>query len=655
MGSAALAQDTDSTNLDKLKTMSLEQIMDIEIPTVYGASKHEQKITDAPSSVSVITHEEIQAYGHRTLADVLSSVRDLYVSYDRNYGYLGVRGFNRPGDFGGRVLILVDGHRMNDPAFDSAGIVTDFPIDVDMIERVEVIRGPGSALYGNNAFFAVINVVTRTAEQTGGLEISTQAGSYDTYKGRVSYGHVFENGLSLLISASAYDSAGGSLFFKEFDQPRNNHGIARHLDSDEFNSAMLKATYEDFTLQSSFVSRHKDIPTASYKTIFNDPRLYTVDQRAFTSLSYNHDFGDDLALMADVSWNSYYYDGDYPTPRDAAHPHEAIINHDLVDARWWDAEVQLSKKLGSHHFTFGAELQNNNLIRLANYDEEPRLNYQWLRTSSTILGLYGQDEWALTHQLTLSAGLRYDNFDSLGGNTNPRVGLIWNPQDTTTLKLLCGRAFRAPNIYERAFMADTNSSNPDLKPERVHSYEAAVEQELTPHLRLSASGFYSHISDLISQQIDADTGKLMFDNVDKADTRGGSVELEARLAGGLKGRISYTLQTTTDSMTGRRLSNSPEQLAKLGLIVPLGSDKLTSGFELQGSSSVENTHGRRIGGFLLANWTLLDRQITRNLDVSLSIYNLFDTRYSFPGGPEHTEGSILQDGRTFRVKLFYHF
>ena len=655
LATCALAQDG-SPDLEKLKNLSLEQIMQIEIPTVYGASKHEQKITDAPSSVTVVTREEIQAFGHRTLADILSSVRDLYVRYDRNYGYLGVRGFNRPGDFGGRVLILVDGRRMNDPIYDSAAIATDFPIDVDMIERVEVIRGPGSALYGNNAFFAVINVVTRTAADTGGLEASAEVGSYDTYKGRISYGHVFKSGLSVQLSASQYDSAGGNLFFKEFNQPVNNNGVAKNLDGDQFTSASLTASFEDFTLQGNYSSRHKNVPTASYGTIFNDPREFTIDQNGFARLAYAHNFEDDLTIQADVSWNSYVSIGQYPVAQDPAQPHQATINHDAADAQWWRAELQVSKQLfDTHHFTAGAEFQDNDLLRLTNYDTQPRNDYIHLRTSNETFGLYVQDEWAITSLLTISSGLRYDCFNTFGGTTNPRIGLIFHPREETTLKLLYGQAFRAPNVYENLFMADTNSSNPNLRPEHNESYEAALEQQLSQSLRLSASGFYSHITDLISQQLDTTTGKLVFENVMRADTKGGSVELEAKLAGGIKGRLSYTLQDTTDGTTGRRLSNSPEHLAKLGLIVPLFGDKLTSGFELQGSSAVTSTSNQRVGGFLLANWTLLSKQISKNMDVSLSIYNLFDSKYSYPGGPEHLENSILQDGRTFRLKIVYRF
>jgi iron complex outermembrane receptor protein len=135
-----------------------------EIPSVYGASKYEQKVTEAPSSVSIITSSEIKKYGYRTLADILRSVRSFYITYDRNYSYVGVRGFGRPGDYNSRILLLIDGHRTNDNIYNQAFVGAEAIIDVDLIERVEVIRGPGSSLYGSNAFFAVINVITRRGD-----------------------------------------------------------------------------------------------------------------------------------------------------------------------------------------------------------------------------------------------------------------------------------------------------------------------------------------------------------------------------------------------------------------------------------------------------------------------------------------------------------
>lgn len=647
----------DSPDLTKLKSLSIDEIMEINIPTVYGASKHDQKITDAPSSVTIVTRDEIQAYGHRTLADILRSVRDFYVSDDRNYGYIGVRGINRPGDFGGRILLLVDGLRLNDPIYDSTAVLTDFPIDVDLIERVEVIRGPGSALYGNNAFVAVVNVITRTGGDVNGVEASGEIGSLNTYKGRLTYGKVFKNGLSILLTGTIFDSAGNDrLYFKEFDQPVNNRGVVEGRDGDAFASAGLTLSYKDFTFQGGYVSRRKDVPTGSFDTIFNDPRFYTLDQSSFTRLTYVHEFEQNLSVRADLHWNSYYVKGDYPFATDETDPRGGAITRDIAETQWWGAELQVTKQVfKTHRLTLGIEFQDNAKLRLANYNVSPHLDIQTLDTSTSTFGAYLQDEWAITKSLTLNAGLRYDWFETFGSTVNPRGALIWHPLKKTTLKLLAGQAFRAPNTYESSYADVSFRVNPELEPERIRSYELALEQTVTSGLRLSASGFYNQIDGLISERYDPSDDKFYFANDNLAETKGGSIELEAKLPKGFKARTSYMLQRTTDTVTGERFSNSPEHLAKLNVIIPIYRDKVFSGIELQYSSETENTRQQHTAGYLLANWTLFSHELIKHLEVSASIHNLLDRRYGYPGSPEQIQGTILQDGRTFRLKVTCHF
>jgi len=192
-----------------LSQASLEELMNIKVIT---ASKYQQSSQSAPSLVTVVTADEIRKYGYRTLADILRSVGGFYVTYDRNYSYVGVRGFNRPGDYNTRILLLVNGHRMNDSIYELAYVGTEFPLDVDLIDRVEVIRGPSSSLYGTNAFFAVINVLIKSGAQVNGAELSTELGSFDSYKGRVSYGKQFQR-FQVLLSGSYYSSSGQNLFF----------------------------------------------------------------------------------------------------------------------------------------------------------------------------------------------------------------------------------------------------------------------------------------------------------------------------------------------------------------------------------------------------------------------------------------------------------
>jgi len=639
-----------------LADLCIEELMQISIPTVYGASKHDQKTTDAPSSVTIVTREEIQVFGHRTLGDVLRSVRDFYVTNDRNYGYIGVRGVNRPGDFGGRILLLVDGLRLNDPIFDGAAALNDFPVDVDLIERVEIIRGPGSALYGNNAFFAVINVITRTGGEVSGVEASGEIGSLDTYKGRLTYGKVFQNGLSLLLTGTLFDSAGNDrLYFKEFDQPINNRGLAEGRDADFSESVGLTLGYKDFTLQAGYVSRRKDVPTASYGTVFNDPTFYTLDQRSFTRLTYAHDFEDELRVRADLHWNSYYYKGDYPFPGDEVDPHVISLYRDMAHAQWWGAELQVSKQLfKTHHVTLGGEFRDNQEMKMLAYYVSPYAADLNSQTSASTLGVYVQDEWAISKKLTLHVGLRYDWIETFGSTVNPRGALLWHPFDRTTFKLLYGQAYRAPNAFESFYVTSSSRSSREVEPEQVKSYELVLEQAMTTWLRLSASAFYNRIDGLISQQEGPGPG-FHFENEGLAETKGGSVELEAKLPKGIKARASYTLQRTADVVTGERFSNSPEQLAKLNLIVPLYRDKVLSGLELQYFSETENAKHQATSGYVLANWTLFSRELVKNLEASAGIYNLFDKKYAFPGGPEHLPERIQQDGRTFRLKFTFRF
>src|SRR4051812_3159242 len=166
-----------------------ESIMFQNIPSVYGAVKYDQKVTEAPASTTIITADQIKKYGYRNFTQILDSVPGFFTTNDRNYDYVGIRGFNRPGDYNSRVLLLIDNHRLNDAVYDQAPIGNDGPIDVDLIDRVEIIRGPSSSLYGTNAFFGVINVITKRGKDLKGLEVSGEAGTFDSYKSRMSYGN----------------------------------------------------------------------------------------------------------------------------------------------------------------------------------------------------------------------------------------------------------------------------------------------------------------------------------------------------------------------------------------------------------------------------------------------------------------------------------
>lgn len=623
----------------------LEELGQIQVESIYSASKYEQKVTKAAASASIITREEIQRFGHRNVADALKSVRGMNVSNDRNYSYFGLRGFLRPGDYTTRVLVLINGHRMNENLFDSGTGGPDTFIDIDNVERIEIVRGPGSAIYGNNAFFGVINIVTRTGAQIDGTEISAEAGSYDTYKGRFTYGTALKNGVQLHLSGSALTSDGDDdLYYPEFGATAEN--------SDEERARYLfgSISYHGITLEGNYHWRDKNVPTASFGTIFNDGREYTEDHRSYLELRYESAIDAETAINAKISYDQYDYDAVYPYDYGLAAP---VLNKDVARGKWITPEVNVRRTFMDRlTAVVGADAHINLDQQFFNYDEDP----YFLNSESDGLthnyGVYAQTDLELYRDLNLVTGLRYDYFQDVGGELNPRIGLIYSPWKDTTFKLLYGEAFRAPNPYELLYQS---SGGEALAPESIRTYEAVIDQYFLKNYRASLSVYRFEVDDIISQR--EDPGELLgyvFENNPGVVGNGIEAEFEARFDHGVLARASYGIQRAEDSVD-REITNSPRHQAKAGLILPVVNDRLFSGFELQYTSSALTLSGNKADDFFLVNWTIYARELLPGLDLSLSVYNLFDENYGYPGAEDHLQEVIQQDGRTFRAKVTYSF
>lgn len=648
----AHAQSELTTELPPAAT-SDESIIFQDIPSVYSASKYEQKVTEAPSSVTIITADEIQKYGYRTLADILQSVNGFFVTNDRNYSYPGVRGFNRPGDLNTRILLLIDGHRLNDNNYDQASFGTESVIDVDLIDRVEIIRGPSSSLYGTNAFFGVVHVITKRGRDIQGLEVSGEYGSYQSYKGRVTYGNRFQNGLELLLSTSFYDSHGHHhLYFPEFDNPATNNGIVRNGDDDRFPYFFAKGSFRDFFFEGAFLSRDKGIPTAAYGTVFNTTRTRTVDEHGYVDFRYEHEFANQLGLNAHLYYDRFYFRGDYLFDYENDGNH--TLNQDVGLGEWWGGDIKLTKRVWERHkLTVGAEYRDNFRQNMSNADAEPFQQYVNVHKSSDIWALYFQDEFTLLDNLILNAGVRYDHYSTFGGTTNPRLALIYNLKNTS-IKFIYGEAFRAPTVFEGFFAAPGFKENANLQPENITTYELAIEHYFNKYLRGSISGYYYTIDGLISQVTDPD-GLLVYRNADSVEAKGLEFSLEGKWPSGLETRSGYTLQRAENGKTGQSLSNSPQHMVKLNLIVPLLPDRLFAGIETRYLSSRYTVSRHTASDFFVTNLTLFSQNILKNTEVSFSIYNLFDQHYGDPAPDGFRQDTIEQDGRTFWVKLKHTF
>jgi iron complex outermembrane receptor protein len=625
-----------------------ESLLFQEIPAVFGASRYEQKISEAPSSITLIGAEDIRRYGYRTLTDILRSVRGFYTTYDRNYNYVGVRGFGRPTDYNSRLLVMVDGHRINDSIFDGAYIGTEFVVDVDNIDRVEIIRGPGSALYGTNAIFAVVNVITRRGRDLNGTEVSAELMSFGTTKGLVSWGKR-DGGTEMLLSASSYRSQGQDLYFKGFDDPATNNGVAEDADRDRAQRLFAKLARGDFTFEAAWVTRTKGVPTAAYDSLFNDNRQQAVDERAFLSLKHQTELGDRAQLATRLAYDHYDYDGTY------ANGSLGPLTKDYGYWRAWLAEVQYTREFSdTHKLVLGADYQRNTRQDQGGYEVDDPLNpYLTDRRTSTRWAVFAQDEIRLSEATRLYLGARHDHYSATGGTANPRAALVTNLTPDTVLKLLHGRAFRAPNPYELYY-----TPSPWLTPEKIVTSEVVLEQVLRPGLRGTATLYQYRIDDLINQQPD-----YTFRNTGSAVSHGVEIEIDGRLFARVDGRASLAHQNTEDGDTGRVLSNSPRNLAKLNLSSPLGADTLIGGLEIQYTDRRKTLGGDYTAGFALVNFTLTSRGLAKGLELSASVYNLADKDYADPAGEEHRANpyltgpmeSIPQDGRHYRLKVKYEF
>jgi outer membrane receptor protein involved in Fe transport len=658
---AAQAVDRDLVDL------SLEQLLEV---TVVSASKFEQRGRDAPSAVQVISREEIRRHGWRTLTEALNTLPGLYASNDKVYDFLGARGFQIPGDYNTRFLLLVDGQRNNDNVYQSALTGTEAWFDLSAIERIEYIPGPGSALYGANAMFGVINVITRQGEANGlheaGLRWSDQGGqgvnliSSQTLKGVAQDTRVF-------LHYSADQQGGRDLAYNDplgqlqrADASVSPDGVAHGLDSGRNQRLMARVDRGEWSVRLIHHERTAHPSAANYITLFDDPALRVVDGGTQVSVALDRALDDHRGFYARLGYSDFYYRATYPyLDAGVGYYH----NFDDTRGQVLEGELRYHWRSGAHQLVSGLEFSHDLQTRQQNFNSVPAATLGTadvdINTRTTRTSLFVQDAWQVDKAWLLSLGLRLDRTSTQDTRSSPRLGVIWQPAPDWTVKFLTGRAYRSPNAYESQFgNGVTYVNNPSLQPETIRTTEGVLEWRRDERSRWQFS-LYENQLDKLVQQVDSNgSGALQFQNKGSTRIQGFELGLEQKHASGLQWRASLA-HNQASSSEFTTVDNSPTWIAKASASAPLFHDAMLLAGELQligPRNYVWNATPYAVPTEVLANVTAtFPTRSAKGWQAQLRISNLFNRRIEHPASAEIPSPTVPQPGRGLSATVSYAF
>ncbi|TMI86798.1 MAG: TonB-dependent receptor [Bacillati bacterium ANGP1] len=554
-----------------------------ELPEVEVAGKRPQLPSTTPASVSVITAEEIARLGALSVADVLRILPEVRVKDSGGPGSF--TSVSIRGSASTQVLILLDGVPLNRPDQASVDLST---LPIQNVERIEVLRGPFSAIYGSGALGGVINIVTRSAPQTA---LSSRAGSFGLTGNQLSVGGQAA-GLTYLLQGIQNAGAG---FVPDTDFS-NFTGMAR-LRWSTAEDAGVTLTLNRFWHN---VGTPGPLPPSS-----QDLLARTTEGRTLMDLSWRRGGADGPGALVrlyvlddDVNFNS---------------PGISFQSDDV--ANLWGAQgLLVSAPWPGNLLTLGAEYQGQNI---SHTDNSPST----FTNQGSDLAFYTEDDWQITPGLLLSLGVRNDNFQLYGSQVSPRFGVVVLLSDRLALRAGAGRTFRAPSFDE---LAPSFGGNPALQPEIALSDDLGFEYTLAPGLAVILTGYYTDATNLITS-----TGPPLFSpmNVGHAIVTGGSIELAGRLDDRWFVRANLTNQLARDAATGLDVIYIPRQQGNVEVSYQWApGDAVTAVVSYVGNRFANTANSQPVPGYWLiglnAAWALGDA-----FALQAGVNNLLDVRY----------------------------
>ncbi|MCW8919174.1 MAG: TonB-dependent receptor [Gammaproteobacteria bacterium] len=656
------ARAAEGDRLNHFLSLSLEELMAQEITISTHAR---QTLTEAPAVVSIITADEIKATGATNLMEMLEGVPGLHVRANQ-FAFRPLPQFR--GANATQTLAMVNGVPMRDLMWGFGIFWKGLPVSV--VERVEIIRGPGSAMYGADASAGVINVITKTAGRIEGSEVGGRVGSFNSNTAWAQHGGSWR-GYEVGFTAELSSSDGHDPYIvadrQTADDPASSLAPASAGYGWRSEDLRLSLAKDDWRLLADYV-RHSELEVGLTGGGVLDPLTRASDRRYNVDLLYDNErFGRDWGVNAELRYHHLdYTSGEGFQERPPGYDDGSVTYPDGVINRMRSAENRLALEVSGlysglprHAIRLGAGVTQQDLYSVEQWRTDPDNPTQLVELSDTaaafapenartIQHLYLQDVWSLAETLELTAGARYDHYCDFGDTLNPRLALVWQNSARLTSKLMYGQAFRAPSYQELYASTSYAQPNADLEPERSQTVELAFVYAASRKLQLNMNLFHFRQSGLIKR--DVVTGQY----VNSGDHAIRGIELEAQWQAARNLRVSGNVTLREQDESSYRTLDEADRDAYVRLdwgFRPGWNWNLQGNWVGERERALTDTRPAA-SDYLLTDTTL--RYAAHRWELAASVRNLFDVAATASTGTSLPYDLPLP-GRTLYAELRYQF
>ncbi len=644
---------------DKKALAVFNDLMAVMDETTEIATKTRMNADWVPGIVTILKGDELEAQGFHTVKDALSLAPGVTTLFFESNDLM-VRGVGK--FVSGKLKMLVDGISVTDTmsGLSNPGML----IPIEAVERIEVIRGTGAVMYGENAYTGVINVITRKEGQRlfGGY------GQFNTYRGGgvFSYANT-EKALTMSLNLAGFRTHGDSIesgpdALAAAHQPGSySPGPTNERRLQE--SAIFNLNYQDFSLVSQYLRRGDEF-SFGIGNFLPPPQNYIMALPTQYSVEARQKFRISSTLQADLKLGTLANN----SSMDRMYVQPGIFNNSFVEERRLYGGLDFSWTGWDHHrVTLAMDYADIKIVENwaeANIDvntfppvllpEDDMRRYRNVikdNLSRKNAGVVIQDQFDFSDGLTITSGMRFDHYDDLGNSLNPRIALAYQLAEHHIVKAQFSTAFRSPTFFEMYALTPTIMGNPNLHPETIRTYEAGYiyrNSDTVGRVTL----FHSELKELISVVGD------LYLNTNGADLNGVELELERKLTSQIKINANLSYVKTKDLTTGREIENSANWLSNIGFTYQPGQNYLLAlyyGFVGDRNREVIDVRDKLVSNNTVNLTGNIFNLWQKGLTLRAGAKNLFDSDVRLPAPANTYPEDYPRAGREWLMSLVYDF